>query len=270
MASHAAYVLIFAGLHFGIEVIFLVILALIGLKSVFFLSIGASFGLRKVSNNDEDIILDVFGNQVNFAEHRRMRIALRIIILVSFHVVAVVFVDGCILSKSILTSKSSCPTTPATTCFYFGTIFSIDGKPFDCSAGEPISAANVTAEMVMCYAWEIKSQSAIGILNQLGICSSILALIGVFFKFLYYLANRRYWGIPVIVGLGLIIIVVPIIVWTVLRTPMSLIIVLLVVAGVILLASTLFLALTVQSINNRIKRQQIDMNKSKPFQTIRI
>ncbi|CAF1296784.1 unnamed protein product [Rotaria magnacalcarata] len=149
-----------------------------------------------------------------------------------------------------------CPKTLTNTCFYFDSIFSFHSDPFDCPPNERISTTNVTAEMIICYSWGIRSQSIIGILSQLGICTSILSLIGLLFKFLYYVARQQYWGIPLIIGLGLVMIMVLIIMWSVFRVAVSFIVFILVSAAIIILLNTLFLVHTVNRSKNHIHEEQ--------------
>jgi hypothetical protein len=190
MTSNIAYMAILGGIQVGLIIIYAIIFAILGLKSSYFSFISLMFGIYKVSNNDKVIMLDMYGTRVNFSAHRRFRIALRLLVLVCCFIISVVFVDGCILSTEVLAPNGICPTASPTDCFYYESHLIVNGRPFECPPSEPISTTNVTAETIVCHTWMITSQTVISILNQLGICSSILPLLGMFFKCLFYLAHR--------------------------------------------------------------------------------
>ncbi|CAF4347714.1 unnamed protein product, partial [Adineta steineri] len=107
-----------------------------------------------------------------------------------------------------------------------------------------------------CYKWEILSQSLTGILSQMGICSSIVSLIGLLFKYLYLLAYRKYWGTILTIILGLAMIIIPLVVWMILGPPLSYIFFALLTIAVILVINALFLVYTVYKSNNQIIAQQ--------------
>ncbi|CAF3645836.1 unnamed protein product, partial [Adineta steineri] len=107
-----------------------------------------------------------------------------------------------------------------------------------------------------CYKWEILSQSLTGILSQMGICSSIVSLIGLLFKYLYLLAYRKYWGTILTIILGLSMIILPFVVWMIFGPLLSYVFFALLTTTVILVMNALFLVHTVYKSKNQIIAQQ--------------
>ncbi|CAF1314533.1 unnamed protein product [Adineta steineri] len=256
MISLLAYNFIVLGLYLSILIIFVILLRLAGVKSGFLSFLSAVFHVHTISNNDTEIILDVYGNRMNFSTNRKLRIAIRIGVITSTYMMALIFVDGCIVSRNVLLSTNVCPMKTAMDCFYFQSIFDVSANRFFCPSNEVISTTNVTAHLLTCYKWEIMSQSLTGILSQMGICSSIVSLLGLLFKYLYLLAYRKYWGTILTVILGLSIIILPIVVWMTLGPPLSYVFFALLTTTVILIINALFLVYTVYKSKNQIITQQ--------------
>jgi hypothetical protein len=252
MITYFGYYGILIGIYIGLFIIFIVILTVIGLKSTYLSFLNANFGIGNVTNDDKEIMLHVYGSQVNVSTNKRLRVSFKILVLVSFHIVSLVFVDGCILSRSNLSPNSMCPTSFTTDCFYFKSTFSFEERYLQCQFGEPVSATNVTAEVIVCYTWMIKSQTITTILSQLGICSSILSLVGLFFRCLYHLARFKCWGTLLVITLGLAMIVIPIILWTIFQVTITSMATMLIVTAFILLVNVLFLVRTVRKIGGPI------------------
>ncbi|CAF0974897.1 unnamed protein product [Adineta steineri] len=254
MPSLFAYNFIVLGLYLSILIIFIIFLRLAGSKSKsgFFSFLNAVFHIHAISNNDREIILDVYGNRMNFSTNRKLRIAIRIGVISSMYMMALIFVDGCIVSRNVLVSTDVCPMKTAMDCFHFQSVFDVSANPFFCPSNEVISTTNVTAHLLTCYKWEIKSQSLTNILSQMGICSSIVSLLGLLFKYLYLLAYRKYWGTILTVILGLSIIISPIVVWMTLGPLLSYIFFALLTTTIILIINALFLVYTVYKSKNQI------------------
>jgi hypothetical protein len=261
MITYIAYYGVLIGIYACLLVICTVIFAIIGLKSTYFTFLDANFGIGNVTNDNKEIILHVYGTQVNFSADKRLRISFKILVLVSFHIVSLVFVDGCILSRSNLSPNSMCPTSFTTDCFYFDSSFTFDGRHLHCPVSEPVSDTNVTAEVIVCYIWMVKSQTVTTVLTQLGICSSILSLVGLFFRCLYHLARYEYWGTPIMISLGLAMTVIPIILWTIFRVVISSMVSMLIGTAFILLVNVLFLVRTVRKIGGPITVQRSSILK---------
>lgn len=225
-------------------------------KSVYFSFLDTNFGIRTVAKHDKEIILDVYGSRINFSTNKRLRIAFRILVLICCNILTLVFVDGCILSRNNLAFSAMCPMTSGSDCFYYESGFSFVSKPFYCPPNEPISATNITAELIICFTWEIKSQTVISILNQLGICSSILCILGLYFKSLCSLARCKGWGTILTIVLGLAIIIIPIILWTVFRIMIHFILFMILLAAFALVLNALFLLYIVRKSNNQVTIQQ--------------
>jgi hypothetical protein len=189
---------------------------------------------------------------MNFSTNKKLRITLKVLILLCFSIITLIFVDRCILSRDYIALNAMCPMTSATNCFYYESALDFMSKSFYCPPNEPISATNITAELVLCFTWEIKSQTVISVLSQMGICSSILCLLGLFFKSLYHLASYQYWGTLLTIALGLAMIIVPIILWLVFRIAISFILFMIIFTAVLLLLNAFFLVRIVKISQNKI------------------
>ena len=253
MYAHLYYDTILIALSVGCLLFHVVILAIIGIKSAYFAILDSNFDIHKISTDGKEIILDVYGSRLNFSTNRKLRITIRAVVLISLYIVSIVFVDACILSRNILTLSSTCPSTSKANCFHYPTAYSANANPFYCPPNEPVSVTNITAEGIVCFTWEIKLISTVGILNQLGICSSILSLLGATFKCLYYITRRKYWGIPLTITIGVAIMIVPMILWMVFGITMSTILSILTCAAIFLVFNVLFLARIVHNSNNQIR-----------------
>ncbi|CAF0965272.1 unnamed protein product [Adineta steineri] len=256
MPSLFAYNFIVLGLYLSILIIFIIFLRLAGVKSGFLSFLSAVFHIHTISNNDREIILDVYGNRMNFSTNRKLRIAIRIGVISCTYMMALIFVDGCIVSRNVLVSTDVCPMKTRMDCFYFQSVFDVSANPFFCPSNEVISTTNVTAHLLTCYKWEILSQSLTGILSQMGICSSIVSLIGLLFKYLYLLAYRKYWGTILTIILGLSMIILPFVVWMIFGPLLSYVFFALLTTTVILVMNALFLVHTVYKSKNQIIAQQ--------------
>lgn len=215
MISYLEYNGILMCLYAGVFVIFIIIFSITGLQSAYVSFLNASFGIYEVPNDGKEMILDIYGSRVDFLTNKRLGMAVKVLVNLCFYIISLVFINGCILSTTILSLSSICPMASTSDCFSFESTASINFKPFYCPSNEPVSVTNITADLIICYTWKIKTQTIISILNQLGICSSILLLIGLFFKSLYYLARHKYWETLLTIAFGLAIVIIPVILWTV-------------------------------------------------------
>ena len=210
-------------------------------KPVYFAFLRATFKIRKVSNDEKNVVLDIYGRKMSYSEHRKLRIFLKILVVISLHIISVVFVDGCILSTIALVPTSSCPSSPATTCFHSDRDSKFNAQEFYCPPDQPISTTNITVGLVICYTLMIRSQSIASILGELGVCTSILTLLGLTFKALYLLAYWKIWGTLLTIGLGLTLITGLVLFCVLLPTFISFLAFVLAVATVVLLINAVLL-----------------------------
>lgn len=134
---------------------------------------------------------------------------------------------------------------PGSICIAYKVDDGLTATTFDCPPNMPLSAMNMTAAFAACYTWVIASQNLIAIINQLAICSSILTLLGLIFRFLSRLAAWKRWGaccIPLI-GLGLLALLL--ICFFVLKLTIAFLDLVLLTSSFVLLVNTLLLVVLV-------------------------
>ena len=105
---------------------------------------------------------------------------------------------------------------------------------FICQSGEKIS--NQVNSTILCFIWVYPEQSTLGVLNELGICSSVFSLLCHAFKFACRI-SRKLLGLLVILCLllGLIILFIISILGTILVS----------ITTILLLAAFIFLLINV-------------------------
>jgi hypothetical protein len=211
------------------------------LKSMYLSFLSSVFGIDRVPNENDNIVVDLYGTKMNISTHKTSRISLKTIAILCIHMVSVIFIDGCILSAHHLKSTNMCPVESVTICFHSEFNLYTDSVRFYCPPNQPILAMNITSPFISCFSLTILSQTIASILNQLGICSSILALLGVAFRCLYYLTNWKFWGILINVSLVLAITIIFHVLMFVARITLSQLAILLLISAVVLLGNALVL-----------------------------
>jgi hypothetical protein len=229
------------GFYLVLLVAFTLIIHFIDSKPMYFAFLRNTFRIGTLSNDEKNIVLDIYGKKMDFSTHRRLRISLRVLTVVSLHIISVIFIDGCMLSTTILSERAKCPSLSETKCFHSQLHARFNVKEFFCLPDEPLASMNLTAGTVICYTWMIKYQGIGSILGQLGVCSSILTLLGLTFKGLYTLANWKIWGKLLTVALGLALIVLTCVFSVFLPTAISFLAFVLAMATVVLLVNALAL-----------------------------
>lgn len=242
MVSFFIYNALQIGFYFVILFASAILFNLIDSKPIYFAFLHATFKIAKVSNDEKNIVVDIYGKKMDFSTHRKLRISLKILAVGCLHIISVVFVDGCILSTTILSEGAKCPSLSETVCFHSDRYARLNTKQIFCQPDEPLASANLTAGAVICYTWMIKYQGIGSVLNQLGICSSILMLLGLTFKGLYTLAHWKIWGTVLTIALGLTLITVLCVFYILLPTAISFLAFILATATVALLVNALALA----------------------------
>ena len=242
MVSFFIYNTLQIGFYFVILLAFAILFNFIDSKPIYFAFLNTTFKIAKVSNNEKNIVVDIYGKKMDFSTHRKLRISLKILAVICLHIISVVFVDGCILSTSILSEDAKCPSLSETICFHSELYARLNTKQFFCPPDEPLASANLTTGTVICYTWMIKYQGVGSVLNQLGICSSILMLLGLTFKCLYTLAHWKIWGTLLTIALGLALITVLCVFTALLPTAISFLAFVLAMATIVLLVNAVALA----------------------------
>ena len=121
-----------------------------------------------------------------------------------------VFLVSCVVTIEYYYPGDSCPGRPKD-CFIFSDSF-ISVSPIDqfvCNPDDTIKTPNSTSVgHILCYGYVLNQQSTLDIMNQLGICTGILAVLSIFFTFLYRISHHSCGLIfTVLLLLGILVIV---------------------------------------------------------------
>lgn len=237
---------------------YIIIFKFLGSKPIYFSFLQWMFSIDCISNENSPIILNFYGKEMIFSENKRFRVLLKVLVIICFYVVTIIFFDGCILSMIIMDPDGECPQNSDSTCFNFESAPTLNPTVFDCPRHVLISSTNSTSRMIICYSWIIKSQSVFGVINQLGICTSILSLLGFTFRCIYRLASWKCWGTSLIILLGLIMLTLLLVFMIVLRATIAYLDFVLLVAGLFLLINALLLVGLVRKLERRAKSNRIE------------
>lgn len=248
-------------------ILYLVIFKCLGSKPIYFSLLQWMFSIDHVSNENSQIILNFYGKQMNFSDNKRFRVLLKILVILCFYVVTIIFFDGCILSTIFMDPDAECPEISDSNCFSFGSSSGLNPDVFDCPRNVLISSTNATSRIIVCYSWMIKSQSVFGVINQLGICTSILSLLGFTFHCIYRLASWKRWGTCLIILLGLFMLALLLVCLIVLRVRIAYLDLVLLIAGLLLLINALLLVGLVRKLDRRAKSNCIEPIESPVVET---
>ncbi|CAF1075092.1 unnamed protein product [Rotaria sordida] len=92
--------------------------------------------------------------------------------------------EGCILASAGLYPGDECPSDPMT-CFVFDNSSSIPtASSFNCTPNV-IPTMPINGTNAWCYGWVIKRNTVSRVINQIGVCGGILAVIGTLFAFMF-------------------------------------------------------------------------------------
>lgn len=181
--------------------------------------------------DQKDLSMSYFGHKINFSTNRRFRFSLSTQVAFILWMMILLLLDGCIMNIKFFSNDDICPPQPSD-CF-IGEKFSSPSR-FICQSGEKIS--NQVNSTILCFIWVYPEQSTLGVLNELGICSSVFSLLCHAFKFACRI-SRKLLGLLVILCLllGLIILFIISILGTILVS----------ITTILLLAAFIFLLINV-------------------------
>lgn len=133
-----------------------------------------------------------------FVQIRKMKFIIRtrwgrlkfIILLSSISATALlVFLDGCVIATDVLGVGQICSDSTQH-CYVFDSTWSLSmRKSFVCNLSDRVTPVNSSAIGAICRGYILNYQTTVAILNQLGICTSIIALSAVVFWFLCWLVD---------------------------------------------------------------------------------
>jgi hypothetical protein len=145
----------------------------------------------------QTLIMNFCGIEVDFKSSRRFRLSLIGQLAVIAWLITLLLIDGCIMQLQHLSEKDYCPIETSQ-CFMMGQ-FSKHER-IVCEPGEAIS--NSTKVHVMCFVWVYAEQTTVNVLNQIGICSSVFALLCHVFKASCRM-SRKLWGLILLILLNI-------------------------------------------------------------------
>ena len=248
--------------YVGILIASIVLFQIIDSKPIYFEYLHSIFAIHRVPDENSQIIVNFYGRKINYSEHRKFRVLIKLLVILSIQIVAVIFFDGCILSTVLMDSDGECPSISGSICLNMEHGIGQKFQVFDCPPNTLISSTNITARVIICRSWMFKSQSLFDIINQLGICTSILSLLGFTFRCIYRLASWRCWGTCLIIFLGLSMLVLLIIFLVVLRLKVAYLDCVLLISGLVALVIALLLVGFVRKLDRRVK-----LNCVEPIET---
>jgi hypothetical protein len=148
------------------------------------------------------------------------RIGLYFLLCASLWCAAVVFFEGIILGYATANNGDSCPTpkrgTPSTTvdCFIFQNAFDRDptntSYPTQCNSSMSITFNGYSAA---CFAWIYADVEVIDVIEELGICAGIVALLGSLVAVMGYLCRKHRWRFLFDIAAVLAIAAIPVLIY---------------------------------------------------------
>ncbi len=130
------------------------------------------------------------------------RIGVYLLLCASLWCAAVVFFEEIILGYATANSGNSCPTpkrgTPSTIvdCFIFKNAFDVNpintSFPTQCNSSMSIIFTGYSAS---CFAWIYANVEVADVIEELGICAGIVALLGSVVAIMGYLCRKHRWRI---------------------------------------------------------------------------
>ena len=193
---------LFIGLELGLFFISCIILIKIPVEKLARLC-NALFGFKHLpSDTDGTTLIDVCGDRYELSTKLSTRVPFAVMFSMCFMVIAVIFIDGCVFSPKYIFPGQLCQEQ-FPYCYLFQSRFSLHYSPDQlvCQPNEPVLNSNTSLTRALCYGFLLPSQSTVDILNQLGVCSGILAIIKVLYPLGYRFGRRRIGGIC-LVGLS--------------------------------------------------------------------
>lgn len=191
------------GLYIGIElclfIIFCVVLANISTEKLARLC-SALFGFKRVpSDNEKATTIDICGDTYDLSPKLSTRLPVVLVLAMCFMVILAIFMDGCVFSGKYLLPGQLCISS-FPYCYVFKSRFTLysPSDQFICRPDEPVIHVNASAGRAICFGVFLLDQSTVDILNQLGICSGILAIIKVLYPSLYKFGRRHIGAICLI------------------------------------------------------------------------
>lgn len=149
--------------------------------------------------------VNFYGISINIKSSRRFRFSLIIQLSLKIWIIIVLFLDGCGMQTHFLSMKDLCSSSIENSdCFRFGKYEK--GERVLCQSGKFVS--NVTSSTVICFVWVYAEQNTLSAINQMGICSSVFALLCVVFQCFCRL-SRQWWGLALVILSLVICIIIP-------------------------------------------------------------
>ncbi|CAF3210944.1 unnamed protein product [Rotaria sp. Silwood2] len=148
--------------------------------------------------DNQTFIMNFYGFQVNLLLSRRFRLSLSIQLGISTCIISLLILDGLLMNVQKLNDHDLCPTIDHD-CFVIRKI-SLSQR-IVCQSG--LSISNLTSFNTICFVWIYKKQTAVEIINQIGICSSVFSLLCHCFKYACHI-SRRWWGFILLIILIII------------------------------------------------------------------
>ncbi|CAF3500551.1 unnamed protein product [Rotaria socialis] len=150
-----------------------------------------------IQSDKQQLMMNFYGIEISFLASRRFRVSLIFQLVAIIWIVSLVLIDVCVFQVMQLSAGSFCPQQRSD-CFNFNNIQS--NERIDCEPGEKLM--NLTTPKAVCFIWVYKEITAIAMLNQIGIASSVFSLMCYGFKLCCCL-SRKWLGLVVIILLAL-------------------------------------------------------------------
>ncbi|CAF3988095.1 unnamed protein product [Adineta steineri] len=185
MLPFGIWLTIVLGLQYSLIFIFCAILLKLPTKR-FAQLFDSLFGFKIQNDADHIIIINICGDNFELSKKLTSRIPFALVLSMCLMVIVVVFIDGCILSMRFMYSNELCSeNTPY--CYLFKTRLSWYHSFHNlvCQPNESVVSSNISADHVLCYGFIVSNQTTIDIINQLGICSGILAIVETAYPLIY-------------------------------------------------------------------------------------
>lgn len=188
----------YRGLLFGIAgVVFLAEFVFFKCLPKFLLTeiIEKLFNIKRIDSHS--YVFHFYGVEVDLRLSRRFRYSFIFLIATLIWINILIIIDGCVLQFQNISMNDPCPSAKGA-CFVMGKITS--HSRVDCLPGEMFT--NSSGEYLGCFIWVYSQQTAVDVLNQIGICSSIFSLLCYAFRALSRMSHC-WWGLVLLIILFL-------------------------------------------------------------------
>ena len=237
MLSYDGYIGLWMFIYFSLLILFYTILALIR-NGLFAKILKVTLSIDAKLTPDRHILIKL-GRTYMKIENRVYRLIWVFLLGFIYSVISMIFLDQCVFTTYVLGVNQLCfPDTP--NCYIFNSRWTLSTNvSFVCIHNEPVIPANSSGVLALCWGYILPDQTAVSIINQLGISTSLVGLFAFVFWIFSHMA-RSLLGV-IILGISNFIIFTAIILLSFAKPPYGLVTSLIITSITFLNVITIFI-----------------------------